>query len=84
MKLSPQQRQALEAIVKAKLALWTASTDAEKLLNQDIDSNGEGLENLCAGINDISQFADLDDDEITEYFELSEPQPDYNRDYAST
>lgn len=69
MHLSTEQQTALRKVVSAKLALWDASNEAEKLLGCDIDTNGAELEGLCSMIpNDY----EVPEHELREAFELDD------------
>lgn len=63
MKLAQAQRDSLIAIVKAKLALWTASTEAEKLF-AGVEIDTCDADYLCSAIDDPSEADGLSDETL--------------------
>jgi hypothetical protein len=74
MQLTPEQRNALLAIVKLKLELWTAGSHVESLLGCDIATQGDALDALCGGLNDSADAEQCTDEVLIAAFELDETE----------
>lgn len=70
--LTDGQRKALKNVVAAKLRLWDLSTAAEEDLECDIDTDGNALSSLCAGLDSEADIEDVTDAELLTAFGLED------------
>jgi hypothetical protein len=70
MDLTNEQRRALRKVMKAKLALWDASLEAEELLGRDVDAAGESLDDYCAHLQTADDVDNVQDEDLLSAFDL--------------
>jgi len=68
--LTDTQRRAIQEVVAAKIRLWEAAGEAERLLGRDIDTHAIDL--LCGRLDKPADAYDVSDDDLIQSFDLSE------------
>jgi len=71
MTLNDVQRAALRKVIRAKLAMWDASLEAENLLGLDVDTGCQSLDDTCAGLDAPDDVESLSDNDLLSAFDLN-------------
>lgn len=60
----------LRDVLRYRLAAWDASTKAEKLIDQDVDTQTESVDQLLAGMNAPEDVDQVTDEQLAEVFDV--------------
>lgn len=67
-KLTTEQSHALKGVVRTRIMMWDAATEAEAILDQDINTSREELDILCAEIRASEDIDKLSDEDLIRAF----------------